>query len=83
VTKKKLKTFNINEEVYSVFSDYCKREGMSMSRKIEKFMEKEIEFFKSGVKEEVVSGKKRNLSLGDKKVKISGDDKDHAMGKYC
>jgi len=83
VTKKKLKTFNINEEVYSVFSDYCKREGMSMSRKVEKFMEKEIEFLKNGIKEEVVSGKKRDLNLVDKKASMGGDEKNHSMGKYC
>ena len=83
MTNKKLKTFNINEEVYSVFSDYCKREGMSMSRKVEKFMEKEIEFLKNGNGEGFVSERKRDSHLIDKNVKMNGDNKEHSMGKYC
>ena len=45
--------------------------------------EKEIEFLKNGIKEEVVSGKKRDLNLVDKKASMGGDEKNHSMGKYC
>ncbi len=33
-----LKTFNIQEEVYKIFSSFCKENGISMSKQVEKFM---------------------------------------------
>ncbi len=38
-----LKTFNIDEEAYRRFSEYCKKQGISMSKKIENFIKQEIE----------------------------------------
>ncbi len=38
-----LKTFNVEEEVYSKFSKFCKEYGISMSRQIQLFMESMIE----------------------------------------
>jgi len=38
-----LKTFNLNEKVYKQFSKYCKKEGISMSKRIEKFIQQEID----------------------------------------
>ena len=38
-----LKTFNIDAEVYKEFSDYCKKEGISMSKKVERFIRDEVE----------------------------------------
>lgn len=37
-----LKTFNLNEEVYKKFSDHCKSQGISMSKKIENFIKQEL-----------------------------------------
>ena len=37
-----LKTFNLNEEVYKEFSKHCKEQGISMSKKVENFIEEEI-----------------------------------------
>lgn len=34
-----LKTFNVQEVVYSKFSHFCKEHGISMSKQIEFFME--------------------------------------------
>ena len=38
-----LKTFNVQEEVYSKFSSFCKEHGVSMSKQVEMFMESIIE----------------------------------------
>ena len=38
-----LKTFNIEETVYKKFSDFCKSNGISMSKQIEFFMRSIIE----------------------------------------
>ena len=42
-TAKKLKTFNLDENVYAKFSKYCKSEGISMSKKIENFIKSELD----------------------------------------
>ena len=36
-----LKTFNLNGEIYKEFSEYCKKQGISMSKKIENFTREE------------------------------------------
>lgn len=33
-----LKTFNVDEDVYEIFSDFCKERGISMSKQIVMFM---------------------------------------------
>lgn len=38
-----LKTFNVQEDVYSKFSSFCKEHGISMSKQVEIFMESMIE----------------------------------------
>jgi len=38
-----LKTFNVNHDIYKKFSDHCKKEGISMSKKVEKFLKNEID----------------------------------------
>ncbi|MFH1592017.1 MAG: hypothetical protein ABIB47_01485 [Candidatus Woesearchaeota archaeon] len=37
-----LKTFNVQEEVYSKFSRFCKEHGISMSKQVEIFMESQV-----------------------------------------
>ena len=70
-----LKTFNLNEEIYKEFSDYCKKEGISMSKKIENFIREEIEQLKSGGKLKV----KRFV----KEINDSIEGKEHSFKKYC
>ena len=63
-----LKTFNLDEEVYKKFSQHCKKEGLSMSKKIENFIRKELEQLgniTSPAKKEIVELEK------------------HPMHKYC
>lgn len=37
-----LKTFNLNEEVYKKFSQFCKENGISMSKQVEIFIESQM-----------------------------------------
>ena len=37
-----LKTFNVNPEVYSKYSGFCKEHGVSMSKQVELFMEAQV-----------------------------------------
>jgi len=38
-----LKTFNVQEETYSKFSNFCKEHGVSMSKQVDIFMKSMIE----------------------------------------
>ena len=37
-----IKTFNVNDDVYKQFSEYCKKQGISMSKRVEHFIREEI-----------------------------------------
>jgi hypothetical protein len=65
-----LKTFNIDAEVYKDFSEYCKKEGISMSKKLENF----------------IRGELFSINLGAKKViraRKGIDSGHHSFKKYC
>jgi antitoxin component of RelBE/YafQ-DinJ toxin-antitoxin module len=38
-----IKTFNLDDETYRKFSDYCKENGLSMSKQIEIFIKSQLE----------------------------------------
>ncbi|MEK6951397.1 MAG: hypothetical protein AABX29_00110 [Nanoarchaeota archaeon] len=38
-----IKTFNLEEDVYKKFSDFCKENGLSMSKQINLFIKAQIE----------------------------------------
>ncbi len=38
-----IKTFNVDENVYEKFLEFCKNNGISMSRQIEMFMKSRVE----------------------------------------
>ncbi|MBM3231839.1 hypothetical protein FJZ21_00470 [Candidatus Pacearchaeota archaeon] len=64
-----IKTFNIDEEAYKQFSAHCKKNGISMSKRVENFIRSEITKVKgkNDVKNETV----------DKKPLV------HTFSKYC
>lgn len=39
---KKNVTLHLNSKLYTTYSEYCKKEGMVLSRQIEKFIEGEL-----------------------------------------
>ena len=77
-----LKTFNLDEETYKEFSKHCKKNGISMSKRIENFIREELSIIKM-----------KKSDIGDFKLEIEKDvrpkpnlslEKDeHPMGKYC
>ena len=38
-----IKTFNVNQDIYSKFSTFCREHGVSMSKQIQMFMESQVE----------------------------------------
>jgi hypothetical protein len=60
-----LKTFNIDAETYAEFSKYCKENGISMSKKIEKFIQSELEDLKGNFY--------TNRKIKEEKVEIGAD----------
>lgn len=40
--EKKNVTIHLNSKLYDLYSEYCKKEGIILSRQIEKFIENEL-----------------------------------------
>lgn len=40
--EKKNVTLHVNSKLYETYSEFCKKEGIVLSRQIEKFIEKEL-----------------------------------------
>ena len=38
-----IKTFNVSEDIYVKFSEYCKELGLSMSKQVDMFMRSQVE----------------------------------------
>jgi hypothetical protein len=74
--KKALKTFNLDSDVYGEFSEHCKENGISMSRKVENFIREELEQIKSGGR---VNVKRFTKVLSKKDL----DGQGHNFQKYC
>ncbi len=73
-----LKTFNIDAEIYKEFSAHSKKEGYSMSKKIENFIRSEMDNTKSDVKAAIKKIERRyNLT------KQAQQPKEHSFMKYC
>ena len=74
-----LKTFNIDNDIYKEFSKHCKKEGLSMSKKIERFISEEISKIK-GIK----NGSEFEDKLGEERAERERELMDeHPLGKYC
>jgi negative regulator of replication initiation len=73
-----LKTFNVDEKVYKEFSRHCKHHGISMSRRVERFLQEEMEKIKNnGIKPETA---KREIAVGKIETKKL---EEHPLSKYC
>lgn len=64
-----LKTFNIDEEVYSKYSKHCKEQGISMSKQVERFIAQEIS--------------KLTGQASEAKTQEGVENKLHPMKKFC
>jgi len=66
-----LKTFNLDAEVYKEFSKHCKENGISMSKKIENFIKKELHLIKNPKRKE------------DSEIKKVDSIDGHTFKRYC
>ncbi len=69
-----IKTFNIDEEVYKQFSTHCKKNGISMSKRVENFLKEEISKINNKVK--------KNMDKNAVETK-SISPSNHTFSKYC
>ena len=66
-----IKTFNLDEETYKKFSEFCKEHGLSMSNQINIFIKSQLEE-KPKVREEYL--KKLERIRKGKFIKVNVDD---------
>ncbi len=76
-----LKTFNLNEEIYKKFSEYCKKQGISMSKKVENFIRAELERLKIGINIIEKAEKVEKIETGKKVGELKNAE--HSFKKYC
>jgi predicted CopG family antitoxin len=74
-----LKTFNLDKEVYEEFSKLCKKEGLSMSKKVDNFIREELK--KLNKELDLNTPVKRPKDL--KSPVPQPDPKNHSFRKYC
>ena len=67
-----IKTFNIDAEIYGQFSAYCKKHGISMSKRVEHFIREEL----AKIKDKIPYMKKQDT---EKKVVVER----HSFSRYC
>ncbi len=69
-----IRSFNINEKIYEKYKKKCKEEGISMSKRVENFIRRELE---SEMGDE---GKKGKKDKGDESH-LEGEE--HTFQRYC
>lgn len=75
-----IKTFNIDAETYKAYSEYCKKSGISMSKKVEKFIQDELNKIKA-----TIPGEFFGIKDSDKKTETIQETpkQEHSFKKYC
>jgi len=74
-----LKTFNIDDKSYKQFSEYCKKRGISMSKRVEHFIMKELE----KINEHEAHHVKSHDSSSPTENKHEIPSEHHSFAKYC
>ncbi len=65
-----IRTFNVDQEVYEAYAEYCKKEGISMSKRVEKFIREDLTMLTKN-------------PAAPKAVVKSSPGTDHSMRRYC
>jgi hypothetical protein len=78
-----LKTFNINDKAYKQFSDYCKKMGISMSKRVDNFIIKEVEKIKQHQSNHVHNEPSSSSSSSSTENKHETPSEHHSFAKYC
>lgn len=76
-----LKTFNLDDKAYKAFAEYCKKEGISMSRKVDNFIRAELENMKAGAIKKEHKEVHKEKSIETNAHPISAEQ--HSFSKYC
>lgn len=78
-----LKTFNLDDKAYKAFAEYCKKEGISMSKKVDNFIRTELENMKAGSikKEHKEKEAQKEKTIETNPHPISAEQ--HSFSKYC
>ena len=72
-----LKTFNVEEESYRKYSEHCRKNGISMSKQVDKFIQQEMRKIEgNGLGNNNFEDVKKNSHL-------LLNDKEHEMSRYC
>ena len=78
-----IRTFNLDEKIHKDYADYCKREGISMSKKIENFIKSELEALKSkAIKKTIAKEHTQNSSNKTPQTQSPVQDP-NSFSKYC
>jgi hypothetical protein len=62
-----LKTFNLDDATHKKYAEHCKREGISMSKKVENFIKKELELLENPIPKKISPIQKKLLEQTFKK----------------
>ncbi len=76
-----IKTFNIDEEVYKQFSAHCKKNGVSMSKRVENFIRDEVLKINAFMK--MHNDKKASMERTRSVAVKSENANNHTFSKYC
>ena len=71
-----LKTFNVEEESYRKYSEHCRKNGISMSKQVDKFIQQEMKKIEG-------NGLGSNSEEIKKNSHLLLSDKEHGMSRYC
>ena len=74
-----LKTFNLNDKLYKEFSEHCKKHGISMSKRIDNFIKKEMDKIRLISAKEAI---RERISNPNKVNEVKGEV-EHSFKKYC
>ena len=74
-----LKTFNLDDKLYKEFSEHCKKNGISMSKRVENFIKKEMDKIRLISAKEVI---RERINRPAKVNEFSGEI-EHSFKKYC
>ena len=75
-----LKTFNIDDKSYKQYSEYCKKQGISMSKRVEVFIKKELEKIKG---HHIPMKEIKNKLPQPTEPHHENPSEHHSFAKYC
>lgn len=79
-----LKTFNIDNDIYNEFSRHCRKNGISMSKKIENFIKEEMKKLEMSLNKVGHTAENHANEHHSEHHEASPDKlKEHSFMKFC